>query len=119
MHLEDMPLYKASIDLASAIYDAVTPWPFFDKDTLGKQIVRSADSVPSNIAEGYGRFGVGDHRRFLLYARGSIFELRVQLELASRRRLIPPEKAETLRAEVQSVLAQLTAYFRSIPYSKT
>ncbi len=114
-----MPLYKASIDLASSIYDIVTPWSFFDKDTLGKQIVRSADSVPSNIAEGYGRYGAGDHRRFLLYARGSIFELRVQLELAHRRRLVPQDQIETLRAEVQSVLAQLTAYFRSIPYTKT
>jgi len=49
---------------------------------LTSQIRRSAVSVPSNIAEGQGRLTTGEFREFLGVARGSLFELQTQLEIA-------------------------------------
>ncbi len=53
--LDDLEIYKLSIELADEIWAIVIKWDFFAKDTVGKQIVRSSDSIAANIAEGYGR----------------------------------------------------------------
>ena len=55
MELEDLRVYNLSMELGEMIYKNVETWSIFDKDTLGKQIVRSADSVAANISEGFGR----------------------------------------------------------------
>ena len=49
-------------------------WDTFEKNTIGKQIVRSADSIGANIAEGYGWFFYKDRRLFCFYSRGSLVE---------------------------------------------
>jgi len=51
------------------------------------QIVRSALSVPSNIAEGNGRFTYRDRRHYLVQARGSLYELETQLEVLVRAKI--------------------------------
>ena len=53
--LEDLIVYQLAMEIGADIYMSVVTWPYFDKETLGKQIVRSADSLALNIAEGYGR----------------------------------------------------------------
>jgi four helix bundle protein len=118
MHLDDLVIYKDSMDLATDVYNRVAKWQSLDRETLGKQMIRAADSVPSNIAEGYGRYSGADNRRFILYARGSLFELRAQIELAHRRRLIRSEEIEQLKTGIDKLLAQLIAYSRSIPSTK-
>jgi four helix bundle protein len=64
---------------------------------LTSQIRRAAVSIPSNIAEGYGRGTRRDYRHFLDIARGSNFELQTQLAIA--RRLGYGEEAEITAAE--------------------
>jgi four helix bundle protein len=54
--LEDLEIYKVSMEIGDIAYEVVEPWNFFDKDTLGKQLVRAADSIALNVSEGYGRF---------------------------------------------------------------
>ncbi len=49
---ESLRIYKTANELGKTIWDMVSKWNWFDKDTLGKQIVRSADSVSLNICEG-------------------------------------------------------------------
>lgn len=58
---------------------------FFAKDPIGKQIVRSADSIGANIAEGLGRGSFQDNRRFIKIARGSLNETQHWLRLAHTR----------------------------------
>ncbi len=54
------------------IWFSVKKWDDFAKDTMGKQIVRSADSVGANIAEGHGRYSYQDNQRFVKIALGFI-----------------------------------------------
>ncbi len=54
--LIDLEVYKIALEIGDKVWDTVDHWDFFNKDTLGKQFVRAADSMALNIAEGYGRF---------------------------------------------------------------
>lgn len=62
---EDLEVYQLAEKLANEIWRIVKGWDNFTKDTLGKQIVRSADSTCVNIAEGRGRYNDQDNRRLV------------------------------------------------------
>lgn len=93
---ENLEIYQLGEKLSHAIYAAVKRWPHFDRDTLGKQIVRSVDSIGANIAEGYGR-GMGpDQKRFLRIARGSVYETKHWLRLGFTRGLFTDNDVERI-----------------------
>ena len=54
-NFEKLDVYKLSEQLSDTIWDIVIEWDYFAKDTVGKQLVKSADSIGANIAEGSGR----------------------------------------------------------------
>lgn len=66
--LEELPVYKIADALSDKIWKMVNKWDWFAKKTIGEQMVRSADSVGANIAEGYGRYFFGEYVVFLYYA---------------------------------------------------
>ncbi|MDN3581316.1 four helix bundle protein [Mucilaginibacter flavus] len=72
--LEDLEVYKLGEGFSDEIWVIVSGWDHFAKDTVGKQIVRSADSIGANIAEGYGRYHFKGNRNFCFFSRGSILE---------------------------------------------
>jgi len=49
--LQDLKVYKASMEIGELVWEIVERWSLFAKETLGKQLVRSADSIALNIAE--------------------------------------------------------------------
>ena len=53
---KDLDVYKIAHQIGSDVWDLVHGWDYFNKDTLGKQLIRSADSISLNLCEGYGRF---------------------------------------------------------------
>jgi four helix bundle protein len=55
MTLEDLNIYNQANKLGDSFWLIVENWDYFAKDTIGKQLVRSEDSVSANIAAGYGR----------------------------------------------------------------
>jgi four helix bundle protein len=72
--LTDIEVYLISEELANKIWGIVKYWHYFEKETLGKQLVRAADSISANIAEAYGRYHYKDRQKFGYYARGSFEE---------------------------------------------
>jgi four helix bundle protein len=74
MKLEDLQIYQLSIEIGEKIWQIVESWGYFEKDTVGKQLVRAADSIAANISEGYGRFHYQENKHFCYYSRGSLQE---------------------------------------------
>ncbi len=111
---ENLRIYRLSEDLADSIWDVVLGWDRFARDTVGKQIVRAADSVGANIAEGTGRGAYQDNRRFARIARGSLNETQHFLRRAYKRQLLTSEQVKKLKPLVDNLAPQLNSYIRSI-----
>ncbi len=79
---KDLIVWKRSMELAAEAYIVARKLPGEEIYALADQIRRSAVSIPSNIAEGYGRGSSKDYTRFLAIARGSRYELETQLFLS-------------------------------------
>ena len=80
---EDLLVWQKSMLLAKKVYLSQRGLPKEEVYGLGDQIRRAVVSVPSNIAEGFGRGSDSEFKRFLAIARGSLFEVKTQLQLAS------------------------------------
>jgi four helix bundle protein len=79
---EDLIAWQKAFALVLRVYEASKAFPNEERFGLTQQVRRAAVSIPSNIAEGWGRFSRIDYLRFLDMARGSTFELQTQLKLA-------------------------------------
>lgn len=113
-NFENLHVYQLAENLADAVWDIAVNWSIFPKDTVGKQLVRAADSIGANIAEGAGRGSFQDNRRFVRIARGSLFETKHWLRRAFKRRLLTKSQIDTLKAIVDELAPRLNAYLKSI-----
>lgn len=89
MNYKNHSSYKIGVLLSNIIWQIVEQWNFFSKDTLGKQITRSADSISSNIAEGWNRYYKKDKILFFNYSKSSFYETCDWIEKAKKREMIP------------------------------
>ncbi|NNT72378.1 four helix bundle protein [Flavobacterium sp. IMCC34852] len=106
----DLIVWQKSMSLVTLIYKLVADLPVNEKYGLIPQIKRSAISIPSNIAEGYGRNYRKDYSRFLQIARGSLFENQTQLEIAVNLDFVKVndlEEIKELSVEVEKMLNSL------------
>lgn len=113
-NFEKLEVYQKAETLADLIWSVVAGWPSFAKRTVGAQIVRSADSICANIAEGTGRGTPKDKRYFVRIARGSLYETQNWLRRAYRRKLLTEREVESLKPLTESLGPMLNAYLRSI-----
>ncbi|MGV2831878.1 four helix bundle protein [Myxosarcina sp. GI1(2024)] len=111
---ENLRVYQLSEQLANEIWKIVATWEYFSKDTLGKQIVRSADSIGANIAEGNGRYNSKDNQRFVKIARGSLYETIHWLRLAYYRKLITTKQINNIKPIIDELSPKLNAYLNSL-----
>jgi four helix bundle protein len=79
----DLIVWQKARQLATASYTLARQLPKEEPFGMKSQIQRAAVSVPSNIAEGHGRFGKGDFTRSLSFSRGSLMELENLLEIGA------------------------------------
>lgn len=114
LNLDELRVYKMAEELADRVWELVRPWGHFEKETVGKQLVRAADSVGANIAEGYGRASAADHQRFVRTARGSLYEVRHFLRRADKRGLVAKPAKKPLQATIQNLLPALNAYLQAL-----
>jgi len=97
--VQSLRIYNASVEIATEIYHTVNKWDRFDKNTMGSQIVRAADSVSNNIAEGYTRVSTADRLNFFVYGESSLQEVRAQLSNSLKRFLISEDQFKNLDAQ--------------------
>lgn len=80
----DLMIWQKSMDLGIEIYRVSVKFPKEEIYGLISQIRRASVSIPSNIAEGYGKQSTGDYKRFLNISLGSLYEFLTQLEVSRR-----------------------------------
>jgi four helix bundle protein len=103
-----LDVYRRAAALSDELRRCVIEWASFDRWTVGQQLVRAADSVGANIAEGCGRAHKPDQRRLFFIARASAWELEHWLDRATARGLDLPAGAANEAGELSRMLNGLT-----------
>jgi four helix bundle protein len=111
---EKLRVYQISEALADQVWAIVTDWKPFAQQTVGGQLVRAADSIGANTAEGSGRGTFNDNRRFVRIGRGSLYETRHWLRRAFQRKLLTSAEVECLKPLLEQLAPRLNAYLKSI-----
>jgi four helix bundle protein len=112
--LKEFKVYQLAMSMAEEISNIVTKWDYFTKDTIGKQLVRAADSIAANLSEGFGRFFYKEEKQFCYYSRGSLFETTTSLTKAFNRKLINAEENEKFTKEIKDIGIKLNNYINAI-----
>ena len=114
MILEELKVYQLAMEVGEESWTIVSKWNHFERDTIGKQLVRAADSIAANISEGFGRFHFKENRYFNFVARGSLFETKTWLDKAVKRNLITAEEFSKLKIEMNELGKLLNGYIKKI-----
>ncbi len=105
-----LKVYHQSVHLVKEIYNLTNSFPIQERNGLINQIQRAAISIPSNIAEGMGRFSIKERMHFIEIAYGSLMEVMCQLEIAESLNYIKNEQLialERLISEISKMLIGL------------
>jgi four helix bundle protein len=114
MDLSSFKLLGFANQISDLIWEEVILWDYFKKDTIGKQVVRSADSISANLSESYGRYTFPDRKRFIFYARGSLCETITWIEKAISRELISEDKGKEIIQNLQKLSVFLNRQIKSL-----
>ena len=103
LKLNDIDAYKIAFNLSNYVWDLVLKWDRLGLDTVGKQFVRSVDSISANIAEGFGRYSKKDKIKFFRISFGSMYESLDWNEKALKRNLVTKYDYEYIYSELQKL----------------
>lgn len=109
----DLNVWQKSIDFVVDIYMNTNSFPKEEMYGLTSHIRRAAVSVPSNIAEGYGRYSEKELIRFLFISLGSASEIETQLIISHRLKYLDNESFEKLNRNVLEIIRMLSALIKS------
>jgi|SRR5436190_584203 four helix bundle protein len=112
--LAEFKAYRFSMELGDEIWKIVKTWEYFEKDTIGKQLVRAVDSIAANLSEGYGRFHFKEAKNFSYFSRGSLFETETWLTKAKQRNLITDEQYLRLKEDIDTIGKMINGYINSL-----
>ncbi|MFC1891711.1 four helix bundle protein [Thermodesulfobacteriota bacterium] len=111
---KELKVWGKSYQLCLQVYQITAGFPNNEKFGLTSQIRRSVVSIPSNIAEGYGRKTTADYVRFLYIAYGSICELETQIMLSGDLGYIANDIMKVVMDEINEIERMLKALIKSL-----
>ena len=112
--LDDFQVYQLAMELGEEIWQIVIKWDYFCKDTVGRQLVKAADSISSNLSEGLGRYHYRETRNFSYYSRGSLFETKTWLTKSYNRSLITGDQLSTFLKKLDSIGIKINNYIKTL-----
>ncbi len=112
LQLNDIQAYKISFNLSNYVWNIVIDWDYLAKDTVGKQFIRSVDSISANIAEGFGRYGKKDKIKFYHYSCASIKESLDWNEKARIRKLLRKEEYDYILTELNKLPKEINSLIK-------
>jgi four helix bundle protein len=115
--IEDIIVWQKAKSLTINIYKASNHGSFAKDFGLRDQIRRAAVSIPSNIAEGFGRGGNKEFLQFLSISKGSLFELKTQLIIANEIGYLNDEIFKKISNEIDEVGKMLTSFMNYLSNS--
>lgn len=114
----DLLVWQKAMKLVTWIYKETKNFPAEELYGLTSQLRRCAISLPSNIAEGYGRRSTQDYIRFLRIASGSLYELQTQVEIALNLTYLNHEQFERLYETTREIERMLSSLIHKVEKSK-
>ena len=111
---KDLLIWQKGILIVKAVYKSLECFPKEEIYGLQSQIKRSAVSIPSNIAEGWGRESTQSYIQFLRVSRGSLFELETQIIIAKELNFISEVRFNEIISIITEESKMLNAFIKSI-----
>ena len=111
---EKLEIWQRSMTLWEELHTLTESFPKSETFSLTSQIRRAACSVPSNIAEGYGKGTNVSFAAMVRHSRGSIYELRTLIEGARRIGYVPDESAQGIQQELEELSRMIDAFLKSL-----
>ena len=114
MNIDDLKVYNLSMKVGEKVWGIVNEWQYFEKDTIGKQLVRAVDSIAANLSEGFGRYHFKEKKNFSYYSRGSLYETKTWITKAKNRNLINDDDFSAFKKDINYIGKMLNSYINSI-----
>ncbi len=113
-HFKDLVVWQKAVTLVKSVYQLSAVWPREEIYGLTSQARRAACSIPSNIAEGHGRYSPRELARYLMIAHGSLMELETQLHIACELGFLPRGELDAVEPQIREVGRLLHGLLKSI-----
>jgi four helix bundle protein len=110
----DLLVWQKSMALVTEVYRASSSFPADERFGLTSQLRRCVVSIPSNIAEGFGRDTTNDYLRFLGIAKGSLYEAQTQIEIGRNLQFIEESRFSILLEQAREIERMLTSMIRKL-----
>lgn len=115
----DLIVWQKFMALVTNIYQITKSFPNNETYGLVSQIRRCAVSIPSNIAEGYGRNSTNDYTRFLNISTGSLYELQTQLGISLNLQYLEKSDFDKLYESSREIERMITSLIKKLMTKKT
>ncbi|GAA4270874.1 four helix bundle protein [Aquimarina gracilis] len=114
----NLKIWQKAMILVTKIYTETKNFPHEEVYGLTSQMRRASISIPSNIAEGYGREGKNDYVKFLNIAMSSLFELQTQIEIGKNLNFISENNFNSIYEDTRELERMLSSFIRTVKTSK-
>ena len=111
---KDLIVWQRSIQLVTTVYSLTKTFPSDERFGLVSQLNRAVISIPSNIAEGWGRELSKNYLQFLRISRGSLMEVETMILISKKLGYINEENFKELNKEIEEVGKILQGLIKSV-----